>query len=500
MGSGMEDHEPPKPEEPRELLRPRGGRDELNLAEFPITLLSDRVPKGCKTLVFEIEPRDKHTGQGVSRKVTITGSDAYGLPTAIDDEILVALVQLTKLKNDFTDPTVPFSRYELVRILGWPDDGKSYHRIEDAIKRWAGVTLYYDNAWWNQETKSWVSETFHIIERASFIDQETKRIRKSMGQPELAYSFFKWNEVIFRSFHAGSLKRLDIDAYFSFSTSIAKRMYRFLDKRFWVKPRWEFDLKDFAFEHIGLSRKYDVGQIKKKLEPAIDELSRATKERAAFIEPMSTEERYVKVGKGQWLIIVERKAEPSLPADVPLANPKEPHGLVAELVARGVTPEVAKELVETGAPEFVALRIEVFDWVLQKKNQRIIKESPTGYLISSIKDQYFSLPKGFESKADKAKRDEAKREEQRRAAETARKEREARAVRQEQKAKIEAYISGLEPHALEELDREALEQAPPDQRAAFEHMTLPTLKQTQLRFIRESHVRRLLKLPELVED
>src|SRR3954454_3044578 len=134
-------------DDPREALKPTGGRDELNLAEFPITLLSDRVPKGCKTLVFEIEPRDRKPGKVSPRKLTITGSDAYGLPTAIDDEILVALIQLTKLKNEFTDRTVSFSRYEVVKLLGWPDDGRSYNRIKEAINRWAGVTLYYDNAW-----------------------------------------------------------------------------------------------------------------------------------------------------------------------------------------------------------------------------------------------------------------------------------------------------------------------------------------------------------------
>ena len=45
------------------------GRDEMNLAEFPITLLTERVPEGVKTLVFE----DKHG------TLTVTGSDAHGL-------------------------------------------------------------------------------------------------------------------------------------------------------------------------------------------------------------------------------------------------------------------------------------------------------------------------------------------------------------------------------------------------------------------------------------
>src|SRR5436189_438455 len=99
----MEEKPPETIEDPREALRPAGGRDELNLAEFPITLLSDRVPKGCKTLEFEIESRDRQSGQLVPRKLKVTGSDAYGLPTALDDEILVALIQLTKFRNDFTE-------------------------------------------------------------------------------------------------------------------------------------------------------------------------------------------------------------------------------------------------------------------------------------------------------------------------------------------------------------------------------------------------------------
>jgi hypothetical protein len=113
----------------RELFRPNAGRDELNLAEFPITLLSDRVPKDCKTLVFEDKVFDLQSGELVSRKVTVTGSDAYGLPTAVDDEILVALLQLTKL-DGFKDPRVQFTRYEVLKILGWKDVGKNYRRIE----------------------------------------------------------------------------------------------------------------------------------------------------------------------------------------------------------------------------------------------------------------------------------------------------------------------------------------------------------------------------------
>src|SRR4051794_23226906 len=91
------------------------GRDEMNLAEFPIALLADRVPKGQKSLYFD----DKHG------RLTVTGSDEYGLPTAADTDVIVALIYLTKLRNDFKDVKVNFSRYELIKLLKWRDDGDS---------------------------------------------------------------------------------------------------------------------------------------------------------------------------------------------------------------------------------------------------------------------------------------------------------------------------------------------------------------------------------------
>ena len=44
------------------------GRDEMNLAEFPITVLADRAPRGARTLIFRVD-------QG---QLTITGRLADG--------------------------------------------------------------------------------------------------------------------------------------------------------------------------------------------------------------------------------------------------------------------------------------------------------------------------------------------------------------------------------------------------------------------------------------
>jgi hypothetical protein len=74
MGLGMEEWETPLEEsgvlEPMEGTQEPGWKDELNLAEFPIAALTDRVPDGQTTLVFEdkLERRDSPAIVSLARR------------------------------------------------------------------------------------------------------------------------------------------------------------------------------------------------------------------------------------------------------------------------------------------------------------------------------------------------------------------------------------------------------------------------------------------------
>src|SRR4051812_32743401 len=109
------------------------GRDEMNLAEFPISALTDFVPQDQNTIRYSDD----------SGSLMITGSDAYGLPTAADADVIVALIQLTRRRNTFKSATVPFTRSELVEILGWPESGNSYRRLTESLLRWSTTSLQY---------------------------------------------------------------------------------------------------------------------------------------------------------------------------------------------------------------------------------------------------------------------------------------------------------------------------------------------------------------------
>jgi hypothetical protein len=478
------------PPDPREVLRPTGGRDELNLAEFPITVLADRVPDGCKTLEFEDSVFDSQANALVTRRLTITGSDKYGLPTAVDDEILVALIQLTKLKH-FESKRVSFTRYELLKMLGWSDGGESYKRIEESLNRWMGVTLYYDKAWWDRDTKSWIDAKFHVLESVFLVDQDTRRRRRPNGQQELVLSWYSWNEVVFRSFQAENLKRLDVDTYFSLKSSVSKRMYRFLDKRFYHRARWEFDLEEFAREHIGLSRNYTSAKIKEKLQPAIDELTKI-----GFLEPLNREERYAKAGRGKWKIILIQKSAPAeqKPRRSALSE------LERELVSRGVAPLKAAELVATHPAERIRVKLEVFDWMLATKDKRATK-SPAGYLVKSIQDDY-TTPRGFEAKADREKREQTERERERAEAQAKRQQKAEQARDRAIHTKVTKYWNSLTVADQKMLDAEALNQAEESLANSYGKMLASRnpVASSFLKLIRDAHIKKLLDLSDSAES
>ena len=117
--------------------RKRIYRDELNFAEFPIASLSKRLPPNLKTLQFTDTIFDRGLNKEITRTLTVSASDKYGLPTATDDEIVLGLIQLTKESafnksnqdDDRSSRKVYFTRYELIEELGWKHTTKVYRRI-----------------------------------------------------------------------------------------------------------------------------------------------------------------------------------------------------------------------------------------------------------------------------------------------------------------------------------------------------------------------------------
>ncbi|MCA9191091.1 MAG: replication initiator protein A [Planctomycetales bacterium] len=365
------------------------GVDELNLAEFPLASISDRIPDGKKTLVYEDLIFDREEGRELKRRLTLSGSDRYGLPTAKDDDVLLACIQISKLQ-DFQSPEVSFSRYELLKLLRWSDDTRNYERLSQSLRRWKGLTVFSDRAFYDHAEKSWVNRDFSIFDTLYIYRREVRQGASAPGA-----SRFTWNDVIFKSFKAGYLKRLDWSLYTRLQSPVAKRLYRFLDKRFYRSNSVEIDLKELMVYKIGASGG-STGQMKRTLKSGIEELTREWD-----LKALADSRLFEKKGKGSWVVRFERKRRalpPTITKVVNLPPQADLGNLEFALTKRGVGPAAAEELVQSAPTETVQTMVELFDWYNRSGKQR-----HAGFLVQSIRNpNSIVLPQGFTSTVRRA--------------------------------------------------------------------------------------------------
>ena len=342
--------------------KPAGCYDELNLAEFGLASAGERHLDGKKTVIFEDTVWDKAARKRLPRKLAISGSDLYGLPTAKDDDVLLALVQLSAA-GGFADREAAFSRYELLKLLRWEDSTRNYRRLSKSLRRWAGLTVYSDRAFYDHRRKSWVNRDFGVIDNLVLYERE------DANGP--AVSRFAWNSVFFDSFQAGYLKRLDWDLYCRLNSPVAKRLYRFLDKRFYRGGKVEADLRTLAERTVRLSASNDAAQHKRQLLKGIAEL-----EREWELQPAAPAERFRREARGKWTVVFERKRRS---AAVAAGNTLT--GTAADLAAAGVSATMAGRLAADADERTVRTMLALFEHYRQTGKRR-----DAGFLVNCVRD------------------------------------------------------------------------------------------------------------------
>mgnify|MGYP001199877014 CR=1 FL=1 len=247
---------------------PLFGRDEMNLIEFPFGPIT---PTATKTLEIDHIVRDKATKREISRRLIITGSEAFGLPRPIDEQVLVGLKALTQ-ESGFTERKVWFSQYHLCRTLGWNPDGRAYKRLEASLDRIAGTTLKFKNSWWDKGETSWRSHTFHLLDNVELCSAERyEQMRQRSGQRDQSACYFVWNEVIWKSFHDGYIKLIDMEMFRKIANGrrrdVPLRLYRWLDKQFYRREVVSIEISKLAIGTLGLAAKYP-SEFKRVIERA----------------------------------------------------------------------------------------------------------------------------------------------------------------------------------------------------------------------------------------
>ena len=236
--------------------------DEFNLATFPISVLDKKAQSSKEPLQFN----DTITwnGERVDRMWKVFPHPEKGFPGPIDDDVMMALLELTREQGG--SKKVFFSRYDLLKRLGWPINATYYTRLETSFKKLAAVRVEAINAFGDRARKRFVNMGLTFIQEWK-LNSETRGGEKS--------SYILWSDRIADSINQELTRYLDASFYFEELTSaIERRLFRYLDNYFDNKQfSLVLNVRDLSHEHLGVSRQYKyISQVMQRLEPALNTL------------------------------------------------------------------------------------------------------------------------------------------------------------------------------------------------------------------------------------
>jgi hypothetical protein len=200
----------------------RATRDEMNLAEYPFAALSHNGPE--KVIENHWDHSHPDTGRIVHATWRVAGDPKLGLPRPADECVYLVRMELTRAAD--MAQKVQFSRGDLLRRLGWPDNEQHYNRLKDAFTRLEMVGIVAENCFWDNRVRNYKTVGFSLIDNFEIVPES--KGRKKAGTAGLSY--FKWNDVIHESMMANYVKCLNLDFALSLERPLARRIYRYLDK------------------------------------------------------------------------------------------------------------------------------------------------------------------------------------------------------------------------------------------------------------------------------
>ncbi|NLF02712.1 MAG: hypothetical protein GX601_17230, partial [Anaerolineales bacterium] len=149
-------------------------------------------------------------------------------------------------------------------------DSKHYRSVERSLERLLRASIVAEGAFWDADRQGLVQRVngFHLIERYWLAYQEgDEQVVEAEGCP----GYVVWGEEVWRSLQNGYLKQLDLDTFFHLQTPVARRLYRFLDKKLHKRRQLEIDIFQLS-QQLGMAYYRYPAKVKEKLQPGIDEL------------------------------------------------------------------------------------------------------------------------------------------------------------------------------------------------------------------------------------
>jgi hypothetical protein len=178
------------------------------------------------------------TGERLEQYWRISVPEPYELPGTFDQDTWVAVQTLVNLRGGMpTDGKLSFSLYELLEIMGRPDNGQNYKELRESLQRLSATYIYSENAFYSKDIEKFETRGFNLWD-VYFSQTVNRKLGRASEKHELEF-----HSVVRRSFQAEYLKTLDKDFYYSLSSRFAKRLYRLIDRKRQENLSWSVPLE-----------------------------------------------------------------------------------------------------------------------------------------------------------------------------------------------------------------------------------------------------------------
>ena len=406
-------------------------RSEVNFLVLPFFALSRRDTHGRMKTEYHATLRTGEERLEISWKVL--AHQEYGYPGPFDREVHKAIEHLlSEMRPPLVNPIPLGSLYNIAKLMGLKDSGRTYQDIRQAIKRIISTVLESKGAFYRKGVGKRGTDTFHLYDRAIFLGE-------TLPDGTIADTNYLFLGTWYlESINARYVKPLDYGFYRSLHGHVASRLYELLGVKFYrmgPHPYIKYRYSNIC-QLLPVTRHRYFSQAKQKLDPAHQELIR--KDFFKDVEwtkiPGESNDWYVSYWPGP-RAKEELSRFPRQPAltqeaaqgapQVPPAGPLEEDEPTTPVAGKDTSRksrtlpeftqaqlEASKELqglgVSKGTAEELARQFEaaaVHNWIRVVRNDEGIQDPPA-YLVKALRDGW-QLPESFQRQEAERKEDTA---------------------------------------------------------------------------------------------
>ena len=197
-------------------------RDERNIARLGIISIQSRVDGDLKTWKAEFAID--------GRPYRVECAAPYGRPHGVDTDIILAVQTLFVRAGCPSHDWVHTTAYELRGVSGLPDNGRTYQRLRDSLKRLWSTGFLVGEGWYDhaRDRRVWSSDTLRYIERIRYHEMDSE-LEQLPGLDPSATLSIKLGEQLASSIRAKQIQVLDGRLLIQLEQPPARALYRLLE-------------------------------------------------------------------------------------------------------------------------------------------------------------------------------------------------------------------------------------------------------------------------------